>query len=56
MTATIQASCSHCGKKRAQRGLKAAPNGGAICRDWFLCQRICDERSAAYAVKEKEQS
>lgn len=53
---TIQAKCSHCSKKRAQRGLKAAPNGGAICKDWFQCQLNRDERSAALAQKLKEQS
>lgn len=53
---TLQARCSHCGKLRAQGGLKAAPTGGAICKDWFQCQLTRDEGAAKFARKLRARS
>jgi hypothetical protein len=42
---TERARCKNCGHEYAQRNLRAAPDGGAICKDWFACQRRCDALS-----------
>lgn len=51
MAPSPKAKCSHCSTLRPQSRLKAAPNGGAICTDWFACQQRYDEKAAAFKAK-----
>lgn len=46
-----KATCKYCDRVTTQRMLKAAPDGGAICIDWFKCQQRRDTAFAKLKVR-----